>query len=107
MQSDFPAIAALDVFLGALPDYPLVAIMPPQFYLMLPVVNSSAARELALCKSELQRRITARGGGFFDDLVESELSRNPANFMDYDHYRGNIARTIEDRIAGSLNRQKK
>ena len=37
---------------------------------------------------------------------DTKLPDNLKN-LDYDHYRGNIARTIEDRIAGSLNRQKK
>jgi hypothetical protein len=106
VNTDFPAIAALDRLLTEVPrDYPIVAVMPPQFYLQLPRDNSPAARELAICKTELRRRIEARGnGGFFDDLVDSAVSRNPENFMDMDHYRGNVARSLEDRIAGALTR---
>ncbi|MGZ5896615.1 MAG: hypothetical protein ACXWJ6_10250 [Xanthobacteraceae bacterium] len=105
VNTNFPAIAALEKFLDALPpELQIVGIFPPQYYLLLPVANSPAARELEICKSEIQKRIVGRASGAtIDDLVESAVSREPENFMDFDHYRGNVARTIEDRIAKSIN----
>jgi hypothetical protein len=104
VDTHFPAIAALDKLFAELPpEVKVIAIWPPQYFLRLPVADSSAARELDICKSEIRRRVAARGnGGVIDYLVDSELARNPENFMDYDHYRGNVARMIEDRIAQAL-----
>jgi len=39
---------------------------------------------------------------FIDFLVDSEIARTPENFMDDEHYRGNIAVVIEAKIAAAL-----
>lgn len=106
VNTNFPAINALKVFLAELPPQTrVIAIFPPQYFLLLPVANSPAAQELSLCKEQIKGAIAARGNGAaFDELVDSDLSRNSENFMDFDHYRGNVARMLEDDIARSFNR---
>ncbi len=104
IDDSFPAIAHFDRLLAALPaDTSLVIVMPPQFYTQLPKLGTKAAAELALCKTELARRVAHRPrSGFADFLVDSPLSRDPANFMDPEHYRYDVAHLIVDRIAAML-----
>jgi hypothetical protein len=104
----FPALAALDPILAKLPhDTPVVVVMPPQFYTLLPRAGSREAAEFAVCKTEIAARATARArGGFFDYLNDTPAARNPENFMDPEHYRSNIAREIEADIAGVINGEK-
>jgi len=104
VDASFPAITQFDRLLATVPDdTALVIVMPPQFYSELPRAGTRAAAELALCKAELARRVERRAhSGFLDLLIDSPLSRDPANFMDADHYRYGVAHLIEDRIAAIL-----
>ncbi len=100
----FPALEALDKVLADLPpDTPVIVVMPPQFYTLLPASSSHKAAELAACKAELASRVRARTrGGFLDYLTDTPIARNPENFMDAEHYRANVARAIEKDIAAVL-----
>lgn len=100
----FPALDAFDKLLAELPaSLPIVMVMPPQSSLLLPESGTAAANELAACKTELAKRISGRPrSGFLDYLVDGPIARDPANFMDFDHYRLHIARQIEARIARIL-----
>ena len=100
----FPALEAFDKLIATLPpSLPLVVVMPPQSSPMLPESGTAAANELAVCKSEIARRIQARShGAFLDYLVDGPLAREPQNFMDRDHYRLNIAHRLEAAIAQAL-----
>jgi hypothetical protein len=42
---------------------------------------------------------------FLDLAVDSELARDPANFMDTIHYRAAVAREIEAQIVSALARR--
>lgn len=100
----FPALDALDKVVAALPpDTPVVVVMPPQFYTLLPPAGSREAAEFAACKAEIAARIRRRErSGFFDYLNDTPAARNPENFMDPEHYRVNVAREIEADIAGVI-----
>jgi hypothetical protein len=100
----FPALVALDKVLADLPpDTPMIVVMPPQFYTLLPAPGSRNATELDACKAELASRVRARShGGFLDYLTDTPTARNPENFMDAEHYRANVARAIEKDIAAVL-----
>ena len=104
IDRSFPALTALDEVLAKLPaDTPIVVVMPPQFYTLLPRAGSPAAVELAACKAELAARVEARArSGFLDYLNDTPATRNPENFMDWEHYRANIARQIEADIAAII-----
>jgi hypothetical protein len=100
----FPALAELDAVLAALPsETGFVIVMPPVYQSMLAHPGTQLAADLAACKAELARRVADRGrSGFLDFLVDGLISRAPENFMDPQHYRLNIARMIEARIAAVL-----
>jgi hypothetical protein len=104
VNRSYPALDALDQILAKLPPKtPVVVVMPPQFYTLLPPVGSQEAAEFAACKAEIATRIRARErSGFFDYLNDTPAARNPENFMDPEHYRANIAREIEADIAGVI-----
>src|SRR5262249_43564097 len=103
-DTSLPAIDQLDVMISALPaDTAVVIVMPPVFYTYLPVPGSAAAAELGLCKSRLTRSTAGRPhSAFLDFLTDSDVARDPANFMDVDHMRSNVARSIDDRLAATL-----
>ncbi len=100
----FPAIDEFDVLLADLPvQTRVVIVMPPVYRSMLPRPGTQIAADLPACKAALARRLADRGGsGFLDFLVDGPISRDPENFMDWVHYRMNIARMIEGRIAAVL-----
>jgi hypothetical protein len=100
----YPAIRALDHVLAALPaDTPVLIILPPQFHDLLPKPGSAAAADLAACKAQLAARIGGREhSGMLDYLTDTPAVHDPANFMDAEHYRANIARAIEADIAALL-----
>jgi hypothetical protein len=103
-NTDFPALAELDAILASLPpETGLVIVMPPVYRAMLVQPGTQLAADLRACKAELARRVAGRErSGFLDFLVDGPISRDPANFMDPQHYRMNIARMIEARIAAAL-----
>jgi hypothetical protein len=103
-NSDFPALAELDAILMALPrETGFVIVMPPVYRAMLVQPGTQLAADLSACKAELARRVAGRErSGFLDFLVDGPISRDPENFMDSQHYRLNIARMIEARIAAVL-----
>jgi hypothetical protein len=77
--------------------------MPPVHQTMLPRLGTQIAADLPACKEALARRVAGRPrSGFLDYLVDGPISRDPENFMDQQHYRMNIARLIEARIAAVL-----
>jgi hypothetical protein len=100
----FPALEAFDGVLAELsPQTALVIIMPPVYYGMLPHPGTQTAADLPACKAALARRLVGRRrSGFLDYLVDGPISRDPSNFMDREHYRLNIARLIEGRVASVL-----
>ena len=100
----FPALAELDAVLATLPsDTGFVIVMPPVYQAMLAHPGTQFAADLLACKVELARRVADRErSGFLDFLVDGPISREPENFMDPQHYRMNIARMIEARIAAVL-----
>jgi hypothetical protein len=103
-NSDFRALAELDAILMALPrETGFVIVMPPVYRAMLVQPGTQLAADLSACKAELARRIAGRErSGFLDFLFDGPISRDPENFMDPQHYRLNIARMIEARIAAAL-----
>jgi hypothetical protein len=103
-NTNFPAVVELDAILAALPpETGFVIVMPPVYRALLARPGTQLATDLAACKAELTRRVAGRErSGFLDFLVDGPISRDPENFMDPQHYRLNIARMIEARIAAVL-----
>ena len=100
----FAALEEFDAILAELPPRTaLVIVMPPVYQAMLPRLGTQTAADLPACKTELARRLVGRQrSGFLDYLIDGPISRDPDNFMDREHYRLNVARLIESRIANML-----
>jgi hypothetical protein len=103
-EPDFPGLILLDALLDEVPaKTPVVIVLPPQFYTQLPPAGTGGARFRDYCKWQIALRAErGAGGAFIDFLVDSDMTRNPENFMDAEHYRSNIAQTIEADIAATL-----
>ncbi len=114
--SEPPAVAPLDTpFAGFDLLDPVLAELPATthvVFLMSPVYQEFLDRELdpqiiadlPRCKAEVAERAAARPNtSFLDYLHESAISHDAENFMDTQHYRLNIARLLEARIAEVLN----
>ncbi len=100
----FPAIDRLASMMADLPaETRFVVAMMPVFYGTLPEAGSAQARLVSACKAAFARFARGRAGATFVDFaVDGPLARAPENFMDALHYRSNVARQIEARIAAEL-----
>jgi hypothetical protein len=104
VSEDFPGVALLDAAIKKLsPDVPIVLLVPPAYYTMLPKPGSLAAAEDQACAAALRKIVAGRPhSNFIDFRVDNALTRDRANFMDFGHYRAPIARRMEQGIAESI-----
>jgi hypothetical protein len=100
----FPGIEGLQETIASLSaTLPVVLVMPPVFYTVLPQDGSEEAVRMARCKAALARLVADRpGSGFIDFRRDGPIARDPKNFMDARHYRADIAQQIEHSIAAVL-----
>jgi hypothetical protein len=100
----FPAEALLGDAIGKLPaDVPIVLLVPPTFYSMVPHPGSFAAAEHEACTKAFKRIVAGRPrSNFIDYRLDNALTRDPANFADLFHYRVKIARKMEVGIVASI-----
>jgi hypothetical protein len=97
---DFPAIARLKQLLASA-KVTLLILFPPVFVTELPQQGSTDADLLAECKGAFAELVDQRGA-FLDFQLDGKFARDPKNFMDATHYRGNVARAMESRIVAEL-----
>jgi hypothetical protein len=103
VSEDFPGIALLDAAIKRLPGVPIVFVVPPAYHTMIPRPGTVMEVEETGCKTALKRLVDGRSrSNFIDFRVINELTRDPANFMDFGHYRAKIARRMEQGIADSI-----
>lgn len=104
MSENFPGVALLGAAIAKLPaDVPVVLFVPPAYHTMIPRAGSLASAEEAACKAALGKLVAGRArSNFIDFRVDNALTRDRANFMDFGHYRANIARRMEAAIAESI-----
>jgi hypothetical protein len=100
----FPVAALLGDAIGKLPvDVPVVLLVPPTFYTIVPPPGSLAAADHEACTIAFKRLVAGRPhSNFIDYRVDNALTRDPANFADLIHYRAKIARKMERGIAASI-----
>ena len=100
-QISFPSVDRLNsVVAGLSPLTVVVIVVPPIFADAMPAQNSPEALRVAQCKAALARIVVERPrGGFLDFNLDNAMTRDPANFMDFTHYRSAVARQIEQSIA--------
>jgi hypothetical protein len=100
----FPEVARLDDIVKKLPaDAGVVVVVPPTFARFVPQPGTVLAAEREACNSALQRIVAGRPHSNFINLrLDNALTRDPANFEDFIHYRPNIAAKVGAGIAASL-----
>jgi hypothetical protein len=101
-QRPFPAIEQLRAIMRQLPaNVRLIVVFPPVFVTLLPDAGSDAAEWMAECKGAFSLLVEGRGT-LIDFAIDSELVRDPKNFMDPSHYRANLASQIDEAIVAAL-----
>ena len=100
----FPFKAMLDQALRKLPaDVPVVLIVPPMFHTVIPKPGTEAAAERQACNAAYRSIVAGRpNSNFIDYRIDNALTRDPANFADFIHYRAKIASKIDEGIAASI-----
>jgi hypothetical protein len=99
-----PFAAQLGLALATLPaDVPVVLLSPPTFYSAVPRPGSREAMERQACNAAFRSIVADRPlGNFLDYRIDNDRTRDPANFVDLIHYRGDLADRIEQGIAASI-----
>jgi hypothetical protein len=103
-EISFPSIDQLDAVVAGLPPALVVVIVvPPVFSDAMPAARSPEAGRITQCKAALAKTVTERPrGGFLDFNFDNAMTRDPANFMDFTHYRAAVARQIEKSVAAVI-----
>jgi hypothetical protein len=101
---DFTAPPLLRRFLAGLPaGTRVVLVFPPRYASALPPPGTSGALREANCKRAYDGiAATYHDARILDFLHDDGLSRDGQNFWDKIHYRKNVARMIENRVAAAL-----
>ncbi len=104
VDTPFAGFGLLDMVLAKLPaTTKVVFLMSPVYQEWLDELDPQITADLPRCKSEVARRADARPNTtFLDYYVSGPISHDPENFMDTQHFRQNIARILEARIAQAL-----
>jgi hypothetical protein len=105
LDMPFAGFDLLDPVLAELPGTThVVFLMSPVYQVWLDELDPQMIADLPRCKAEVADRAAARPNTtLLDYLHESAISHDAENFMDTQHYRLNIARLLEARIAEVLN----
>jgi hypothetical protein len=104
LDTPFAGFDLLDAVLAELPQTKVVFLMSPVYQDWLDELDPQMAADLPRCKAEFARRAAARPHtAFLDFLVEGPISHDPESFMDTQHFRLNVARILEAKIAKAMN----
>ena len=105
LDTPFAGFDLLDPVLAELPATHVVFLMSPVYQEFLDrELDPQIIADLPRCKAEVAERAAARPNTtFLDYFHESAISHDAKNFMDTQHFRLNIARLLEARIAAVLN----
>jgi hypothetical protein len=105
LDTPFAGFDLLDPVLAELPATHVVFLMSPVYQEFLDrELDPQIIADLPRCKAEVAERAAARPNTtFLDYFHESAISHDAENFMDTQHFRLNIARLLEARIAEVLN----
>ena len=103
-RDNFPEVSLLDDAIKRLPaNVAVVVVVPPTFHTTIAKPGTAEAAEREACSAALQRTVADRPhSNFINYRIENALTRDPANFADYIHYRPAIASRMVEGIAASI-----
>jgi hypothetical protein len=104
LRDVFPWASELGDAIKKLPaDVPVIVLVPPTAAPTVPQPGTPEARERDACNAALRSAVAGRPhSNFINYRIDNALTRDHANFIDYIHYRSNIAAKIGAGIAASL-----
>jgi hypothetical protein len=101
----FPAVELLRNALAGQPALPVVIVRPPIYWTAIPRPGSVRNERLNACQVAFANLAEGRRHSIYLDFgQDADMARDPHNFMDSSHYRSNVARFLEGRIAEGLHR---
>ena len=81
----------------------VVLVVPPTLSTTIPKPGTPAGAEREACDAALERVVAGRPrSNFINYRIENALTRDPANFADFIHYRPIIADRMAEGIADSI-----
>ena len=103
-RAAFPEISLLDAAVKRLPaGVSVVLVVPPTFHTTVAQPGTAAAAEREACNAALKRVVAGRPhSNFINYRIDNALTRDPANFADFIHYRPIIADRMAEGIADSI-----
>jgi hypothetical protein len=104
LRDVLPWVSKLDELIKQIPsDIPVVVLVPPTVASTVAQPGTPEAADRGACNAALKRTVAGRPhSNFINYRVDHALTRDRANFIDYIHYRSNIAAKIAVGIAASL-----
>jgi hypothetical protein len=107
LDEPFAGFELLDSVLGELPAQTrVVFLMSPVYQEWFDELDPQIVADMPRCKAEFAQRASARPHtAFLDYFVEGPISHDAESFMDTQHFRLNIARMLEKRIAEVLRQE--
>jgi hypothetical protein len=104
LRNVFPWVSRLDEVISKLPgDVPVVVLVPPTQASTVARPGTLEAADREACNVALKRLVAGRPhSNFINYRVDNALTRDRANFIDYIHYRSNIAAKIAAGVAASV-----
>ena len=104
LRDVLPWVSKLDEVIKQLPgDVPVVVLVPPTVASTVAQPGTPEAADRKACNAALKRTIAGRPhSNFINYRIDNALTRDRANFIDYIHYRSNIAARIAAGITASL-----
>jgi hypothetical protein len=100
----FPEVSQLDEVIKKLPvDVAVVVVVPPTVATTVAQPGTVAAAEREACNAALGRTVAGRPhSNFINYRVDNTMTRDRANFVDFIHYRPNVAARMSEGIAASI-----
>ncbi len=100
----FPEVSQLDDLVKKLPaGVAVVLAVPPTYYTTVAQPGTPAAAEREACNAALRRVVAGRPhSNFINYRVDNAMTRDRANFVDFIHYRPDLAARMSEGIVASI-----
>jgi hypothetical protein len=104
LRDVLPWVSKLDAVIKQIPnDIPVVVLVPPTVASTVAQPGTPEAADREACNVALKRTVASRPhSNFINYRVDNAVTRDRANFVDFIHYRPNVAARMSEGIAASI-----